>query len=36
MVEGERGSLKMTPLLAAERSERDALARLLRALNLPD
>ena len=36
MVEGERGSLKMTPLLAAERAERDALARLLRALNLPD
>jgi hypothetical protein len=36
LVRGERGSLKMTPLLAAERAERDALARLLRALNLGD
>jgi hypothetical protein len=36
LVRGERGSLKMTPLLAAERAERDALVRLLRALNLPE
>jgi hypothetical protein len=36
LVRGERGSLKMTPLLAAERAERDALARFLRALNLPE
>jgi hypothetical protein len=36
VIKGERGSIVMNPLLAAERAERDALARLLRALNLPE